>query len=360
MSYILPSNKFEILISPIISLNNCDNINKPTPTYEYFLYEKLKNNYKSFFNHKNCDLLEEKNFEEQLSYLYNKTMDDNIITSDNYDNSMFYEMNEFIIKHNIFTNNVFKKNDVFIISKYTNEILDAMKQNNVEYENYFTFNSYDDNFSANIKQKENIFEFMIFDILLDDKFYKNVVASILIILNYLKKNGKCIFKINIDIYSKVSEFIYFLSYLFENISIVQLECSDNFALYIQCNDFIINENRTDNYNKNILMFFFLLNKLKSSKENKFISLFQTSVPYFFNTKLKNVKNIILQQKMEIIYNLNNYFYSNNKSNNTNTNTNTNTNENNNFLQKLKQINNQKIKKTISWCKKYNISYSLHL
>ena len=356
MSYILPSNKFEILISPIIALNSNDcsaNIPTPTPTYEYFLYEKLKNNYKSFFNHKNCDLYKEVNFEEQLSYLYNKTMDDNKITSDNYDNSMFYEMNEFIIKHNIFKNNIFKKNNVFIISKYTNEILNAMKQNNVEYENYFTFNSYDDNFAANISQKEHIFEFMIFDILLDNNnFYKNFVTSIMVILNYLKKNGKCIFKINIDIYSKVSEFIYFLSYLFENISIIQLECSDNIALYIQCNDFIINEHRTDNYNKNIIMFFFLLNKLKSSEENKFISLFQTSVPYFFNTKLKNVKNIILQQKMEIIYNLNNYFYSNSKPNNINTN------ENNHFLQKLKQINNQKIKKTISWCKKYNISYSV--
>jgi len=181
----------------------------------------------------------------------------------------------------------------------------------------------------------------------------------MVILNYLKKNGNCIFKIDIYIYSKISEFIYFLSYIFENISIIQLECSDNISLYIQCNDFIINENRTDNYNKNIIMFFFLLNKMKSNKKNEFISLFQTCVPYFFNTKLKNVKNIILQQKMEIIYNLNNYFYSNSKpNNNTNINTNTNTNENNHFLQKLKQINNQKIKKTISWCKKYNISYAV--
>ena len=357
MSYILPSNKFEILISPIIALNENDSSTNiptptPTPTYEYFLYEKLKNNYKSFFNDKNCDLYKEVNFEEQLSYLYNKTMDDNKITSDNYDNSMFYEMNEFIIKHNIFKNNIFKKNNVFVISKYINEILDAMKQNNIEYENYFTFKSYDDNFATNIRQKEHIFEFMIFDILLDNNnFYKNFVTSIMVILNYLKKNGNCIFKIDIDIYSKVSDFIYFLSYLFENISIIQLECSDNIALYIQCNDFIINENRRDNYNKNIIMFFFLLNKLKSSKENKFISLFQTCVPYFFNTKLKNVKNIILQQKMEILYNLNNFFYSNNKSD-------INTNENNNFQQKLKQINNQKIKRTISWCKKYNISCSV--
>ena len=56
-------------------------------------------------------------------------------------------------------------------------------------------------------------------------------------------------------------------------------------------------------------------------------------------------------KMEILYNLNNFFYSNNKSD-------INTNENNNFQQKLKQINSQKIKKTILWCKKYNISYSV--
>lgn len=355
MLYVLPSNKFEILISPIITLKKYDNINKPTPSYEYFLYEKLKNNYKSFFNHKNCNLLKENKFEEPLSYLYNKTMDDDRITSYNYDNSMFYEMNEFIIKQNILTNNVLEKNDVFIISKYANEILDAMKQNNIEYKNYFTFNSYDVNFSTNIRQKDNIFEFMIFDILLEDnKIYKNFITSILVILNYLKKNGMCIFKINIDILSKVSEFIYFLSYLFENISIVQLECSDNIALYIQCKNFIINEKRTDNYNKNILMFFFLLNKMKSSKDNKFISLFQNGVPYFFNTKLQNVKNIILQQKMEIFYNLNNYFYSNNKSNDVNTY------ENNNFLQKLKQINNQKIKKTLLWCKKFNISYSSNL
>lgn len=354
MSYILPSNKFELLIAPVIGLNSIDpsdSLNDTKLTYEYILYEKLKKNYKSFFNIKKCDSYKEFNFEDQLSYLYNKTIDNNIITSKKYDNPMFYEINEFIIKHNIFKNNIFKKNNVFIISKYTNEIIDAMKKNNVEYENYFTFNSYNNNFSENIKHTEHIIEFMIFDILLEkDNYNKNLITSLMIILNYLKKNGKCIFKIDIDIYSKISEFIYFFSYLFENISIIQLECNVNNTLYIQCSNFIVNEVRIDNYNKNLIIFFFLLNKLKSSKENKFISLFQTSVPYFFNTKLKNVKNIILQQKMEVIYNLNNYFYSNNKSN-------INENEHPFFLQKIKQINNLKIKKTISWCKRYNISYS---
>lgn len=353
MSYILPSNKFELLICPVITTNNgdCSHIINHTPSYEYLLYEKLKNNYKSFFNTKNCDLYKECNFEEQLSYLYNKTMDNKKITCDNYDNSMFYEINELIIKYNIFKHNIFKKNNVFIISKNINEILGAMKQNNIEYDNYFTFNSYDDNFSTNINQTKHIFEFMIFDIVLEEtNYHKNFITATMIVLNYLKKGGKCIFKINLDVYSKASEFIYFLSYLFENISVVQLECSNDSSLYIQCNDFITNENRIDNYNKNIIVLYFLLNKMKSCKQIKFISLFQMNVPYFFNTKLKNVKNIILQQKMEVIYNLNNYFCSNNKHN-------TNTNENNNFIQKIKQIHNQKIKRTILWCKKYNISYS---
>jgi len=353
MSFILPSNKFELLISPTMAYicnDSSDNIIEPKPTYECFLYEKLKNNYNSFFNQTNYDLYKEQKFEEPLSYLYDKTMDYKKITSDSYDNSLFYEINEFIIKHQIFKNNISKQHNVFIVSKYTNEILDAMKQNNVEYQNYFTFNSYNENFSKTINQKNHTFEFMIVDMLVENNnFYKMFITSIMVILNCLKKDGNCIFRINIDIYSKVYEFIYFLSYLFENISIIQLE-SSNMSLYIQCNCFIINENRTDNYNKNIIMFFFLLNKIKSGKENRFVSLFQSNVPYFFNTKLKNVKNIILQQKMEIIYNLNNYFYSNNKSN-------INSNENNIFLQKLKQLNNQKIKKTISWCKKYNVSYS---
>jgi hypothetical protein len=353
MSFILPSNKFELLISPTMAFicnDSSDNLIEPKPTYECFLYEKLKNNYNSFFNQTNYDLYKEQKFEEPLSYLYDKTIDYKKITSDSYDNSLFYEINEFIIKHQIFKNNISKQHNVFIVSKYTNEILDAMKQNNVEYQNYFTFNSYNEIFSKTINQKNHIFEFMIVDMLVENNnFYKMFITSIMVILNCLKKDGNCIFRINIDIYSKVYEFIYFLSYLFENISIIQLE-SSNMSLYIQCNCFIINENRTDNYNKNIIMFFFLFNKIKSGKENRFVSLFQSNVPYFFNTKLKNVKNIILQQKMEIIYNLNNYFYSNNKSN-------INSNENNIFLQKLKQLNNQKIKKTISWCKKYNVSYS---
>ena len=132
----------------------------------------------------------------------------------------------------------------------------------------------------------------------------------------------------------------------------------------------------ENYNKNIVMFFFLLNKLKSSPNTHFVSLFQTNIPYFFNTKLNNVKNIILQQKMEVIYNLNNYFYSNHKNANVNSNSNSNSNSNvnassianisstihssetNNLLHKLKHINNQKIKRAITWCKKYNIAYSI--
>jgi hypothetical protein len=263
---------------------------------------------------------------------------------------------------------------VFIVSNYINEILDAMKENEVAYENYFTFSSYNDNFSQNINQSEHIFDFMFFDILLQEPnkteidFFRNCITSIMIILNYLKKNGNCIFKINLDIYSKISEFIYFLSYLFENITIIQLESSNNTSLFIQCNDFIINDNRNDNYNKNIVMFFFLLNKLKSSTNTHFVSLFQTNIPYFFNTKLNNVKNIILQQKMEVIYNLNNYFYSNHKNVNSNNNSNansiTNTSlssnlpESNNLLHKLKHINNQKIKRAITWCKKYNIAYTL--
>ena len=202
-----------------------------------------------------------------------------------------------------------------------------MKENEVAYENYFTFSSYNDNFSQNINQSEHIFDFMFFDILLQETnktgvdFYRNCITSIMVILNYLRKNGKCIFKINLDIYSKISEFIYFLSYLFENITIIQLESSNNTSLFIQCNDFIINKHRNENYNKNIVMFFFLLNKLKSSPNTHFVSLFQTNIPYFFNTKLNNVKNIILQQKMEVIYNLNNYFYSNHKNANVNSNVN---------------------------------------
>ena len=196
---------------------------------------------------------------------------------------------------------------------------------------------------------------MFFDILVKESsssdnvlnYHKNLITSIMVILNYLRKNGKCIFKVNLIIYNKISEFIYFLSYLFENINIVQLESSDNMSLFIQCNDFIINENRAENYNKNIIMFFFLLNKFKTSKTCQFISLFQTKVPYFFQTKLNNIKNIVLQQKIEVIYNLKNYFYSHHKSNIC---------ESNLFLQKVKHINNQKIKKTISWCKKYNINH----
>lgn len=364
MSYILPCNKFNIIISPVLSLNSdaseC-NVNQHIPSFEHILYEKLKNNYKSFFNYENYDSMKENNFEEQFSYLYTKTMDDTQITNNKYDNSMFYEINEFVIKHKIFKNNIFKKSNILIVSKYTNEILDAIKKNNIEYENGFTFNSYDDNFLVKFNQNKHMCEFMIFDLLLEDEhLYKNFVISIMFILNNLQKNGRSIFKINLDIYSKVFEFIYFLSYLFDNISIVRLECSDNTSLYIQCDDFIINENRIDSYNKNLIMFFFLLNKMKSSKKNKFVSLFQTKVPYFFNTKLKNVKNIILQQKMEVFYNLNNFLYSSYRPN-TNTNENENENENetknNHFIQKLKQINNQKIKRTISWCKKYNISFT---
>ena len=208
MSYILPSNKFEILISPIIELNSndsSDNIIKPTFTYEWFLYEKLKNNYKSFFNHKNGDSYEEFNFEEQLNYLYKKTMDNDNITTDNYNNSMFYEMNEFIIKYDIFKNNMFKKNNVFIISKYTDEILDAMKQNNVEYENYFTFSSFDDNFSANINPNKHIFDFMVFDILLEDNYiHKNFVTS------KSSKIQKSIGKTKIVAVSKIEGLINFL------------------------------------------------------------------------------------------------------------------------------------------------------
>ena len=387
MSFILPSNKFEILICPLLSLdnnnnnnnnNNSNNINNNSNsnnsnnsnfTHETLLYEKLKNNYESFFHNNNCDIYKSNHFEEQLNYLYKKTMDHSNLTSYPYDNSMFYEINEFIIKHNIFKNNVFKKNNVFIVSNYINEILDAMKGNEVEYDNYFTYSSFNDNFSKNINQNEHIFDFMFFDILLKEinetstDYFRNFITSVMIILNYLKKNGKCIVKINLDIYNKISEFIYFLSYLFENITIIQLESSDNTSLFIQCNDFIINDNRNENYNKNIIMFFFLLNKLKSCKNARFISLFQTRIPYFFNTKLNNIRNIILQQKMEVIYNLNNYFYSNHKqiSNNSHNSSLSSlsslSSSNICLMQKLKNINNQKIKRTISWCKKYNISYT---
>lgn len=354
MSYILPSNKFELLVCPVISLTNNNSTNTSNKTSnETFLYEKLKNNYKSFFNNSSCDLYKENNFEEQLNYLYEKTMDNYNITNHNYNNSMFYEINEFIIKHNIFKNNIFKKNNVFIISKNIKEILDALKQNNVEYENYFTFSSFTENFSININQFEHIFDFIFFDILLEENncdCYQKFITSIMVILNYLKKGGKCLFKINLEILSNTCDFTYFLSYLFENIYIIQLESSNSTTIFIYCNELIINEQRIDNYNKNLIMFFFLLNKLKSSKTNKFISLFQTNIPYFFNTKLNNIKNIILQQKMEIVYNLNNYFYSNIKSNTAI--------ENINLLQKLKQINTQKIKKTLTWCKKYNVACSL--
>ena len=76
-----------------------------------------------------------------------------------------------------------------------------MKQNNVEYQNYFTFNSYNENFSKTINQKNHTFEFMIVDMLVENNnFYKMFITSIMVILNCLKKDGNCIFRINIDIF----------------------------------------------------------------------------------------------------------------------------------------------------------------
>lgn len=355
MAYILPSNKFEMLIFPVISLNNCES-SKTHLTNECLLYEKLKNNYELFFNNEDKCLYKNDCFEDQLSYLYKKTINNISITNCNYNNSLFFEINELIIKYNIVKTNILNENDVFIVSNSVSDIIAGMKQNNVYYNEYFKFTSYSDNFSKNIIQNKHIFEFMFFDVLLKDssdsfnnEYYRNLIKSIMIILNYLKKDGNCILKINLEIYSQIGEFIYFLSYLFENISIIQLESSTNTSLFIQCKNFIINKNRHDNYNKNLIMLYFLLNKLKLSSDIQFISLFQDNMPCFFKTKLNNVKNIILQQKMEIIYNLNNYFNSNHNKYNVI--------ETNSMLQKLKNIDNQKMKRAISWCKRYNISYS---
>jgi hypothetical protein len=344
MSYTLPSNKFEILISPVI-INNDNN------EYENnhdILLKQIKQNYKSLFTNTEFDLYKNKHFDEQL-YLYDTTIENNTIVNLNY-NSIFYEINEFIIKHNIFKGNPFKKKNIFIISSNNDEIVEAIKLNNIEHNTYFTFSSYKDNFGGNLK-KEHIFDFMFFDILLENNdetnYYQHFISSILAILNFLKKNGVGIFKINLDIYSKTSEFIYLLSYLFKNVTIVQLESSKNMSLFIQCNDFIINENRYDNYNKNKIKLCFLLKTINNSKIN--MSLFKTNIPYFFNTKINNIKNVILQQQMEIINNINNFLYSNYtflediK---------------NPFLHKLNQLNNQKIKKTISWCNKYKIPISI--
>jgi hypothetical protein len=121
------------------------------------------------------------------------------------------------------------------------------------------------------------------------------------------------------------------------------------SIFIQCNDFILNDNRYENYNKNKISLCYLLNKIKKTNKTKFISLFKSNIPYFFNVKLNYIKNIILQQKMEIINNINNYMYSNHKIVENNTNP---------FLHKLNNLNFQKIRNTISWCKKYKIPISI--
>lgn len=338
MSYVLPSCKFDILISPILANNPKATTEHNHKSYTQY-HNTLRNNYNNFL--KKNEICEKYKIIESCNYLYETPFHhEKSISELKYKHPDYYEVIEIIskLKLNTKLKSNINENNLLIISNYYQDIEDAFKS---------AFESYNSSFETLDERsvkiiKERTYDVMFFDATTSSSL--NILQMLMIVLQLKKQNGLCMIKLHLHFIDSIQEYVYFLSYLFENVLIMNAESSRNEHIYIICEDYIVNNKRIMCYNKNFVMLFFLFNELNNP--NKHItSLFTFKIPYFFQTKLDNIINIIVQQNIETFYNLCNYLYINNNYGISSKNE-------SDILTLINNINNQKIKKAHSWCKKY--------
>jgi hypothetical protein len=351
--YILPKN------------NNCViniTLNKKEPeiclsysTYEYF--NKSLTQLNNFFLKNNNHTF------EYISHIINthNCIFSNIsnsktnISKFEYKSSSFYDFIEIINLFHIF-NNKLKKTKALIISNTFTYDAKCLEYFNNNYDNVFlTFNyNYDKELEKYLfytkiephyKYDLIFFELNEADYLNINKYILGMIISLLAMFNEQKEHGTLIVKISNINHKPILDILYILTSVYDNVSIMKPITSNILTneKYVICRNFMVNNKNINDYNNyynNLKYTYYLLCGKYANNTNLFIEsiINDENVSYFFKTKVNNINILIIQQQIEIINHTFNLI--NNKNN----------------CEKIKEILQSNLQKSIQFCKKYNLPY----
>ena len=352
--YILPKN------------NNCPiniSLNKKEPeiclsysTHEYF--NKSLSQLSNFFlkNNKITFKYVSHIINTYHSIFSNITNSNINISKIDYKSSSLYDFIEIINLFHIVDNKKTTTTKALIISNtftYDAKCIDYFKNNydklfltfNYNYHNNIEKYLFYNKFEPHYKYDLIFFELNETDYLDINKYILGLILSLLAIFNEQKEHGTVILKISNINHKPILDILYILTTLYDNVSIMKPITSNILTneKYVICRNFIVNNKNISNYNNyynNLKYTYYLLCDKYLNNTNLFIEsiINDESISYFFKTKVNNINILIIQQQIEIINHTFNLI--NNKNN----------------CDKIKEIIQSNIQKSIQFCKKYNLPY----
>ena len=176
-----------------------------------------------------------------------------------------------------------------------------------------------------------------------EKYIKNMILVLHLIIKQQSNLGMCILKIDNIFYKPIIDILFIFSGLYDKIYLIKPNISNitNSYKYIICKTF----------NSDIVTKLSLLNQIEQALYNINInnkqyvsSLIENQIPCYFLNKLEEINSVLGQQQLEAydqiinIYNMNIY---NNKT----------------YDEKIENLKRGHIQKCIQWCEKHEIPYN---
>ncbi len=361
--YILPKISNPIFFSPKIEFKPL----VPIISFSLFKYlEQVKTQLQLICKENDVDIKEVTKFINPYEYIFSKVPNSKFSVSKlKPENNIFYNLLEIINLLNLF--DVFEKKNIFSIhfsnnSLSTIECMNILREDKNDINLSFpgVVNDYLLAQTSSLIINKNSVDFIIYDLVYDNKNYNysiiNLLNILVSILNYQSEKGISIIKFTNIFYKPVIDVLYILCNLFEKVYIIKPNTVNILTdeKYIVCKNFILNKTKIEENNiymdeiMKLINFYKGIMKINENvvinmdiKKNdiNITSIINNDYQYFFLNKLEEFNITTGQQQIEAHDQLINIFKNKNKE------------------EKLEIIKKTNIQKCIQWCEKYKIPYN---
>jgi len=250
-----------------------------------------------------------------------------------------FNINEFIgIKYKINIAHLTRNNNSTV---YLLNMLREENDDNIFCED-FDYNSLFNKFILNkldYKLDLFIFEFNSNDYIDINKYIKNMLLVLIIIIKYQSSQGTCIIKIDNIFYKQITDILFIFSALYEKVLIVKPTISNitKGDRYIICKSF--NSNYLEEINILNQIEDKIINIILTKEESNIHSIINNDISYYFLNKLEESNAVIGQQQLEAYDQIINIF------------------KNKNREDKLELLKRNHIQKCILWCEKNQLPHN---
>lgn len=305
--YIIPKNNCKIEIKPI--LDDHDKIVPYISQNSFFYINKI---YSIIQN-----LTEKNKNDEIVKYIHLKnTPFENIYLSNNRGDNLlkitsctFVELIEIFKTFNIFESIKKQKNNILCLvdnsEAFTSEFWNQFSKNEAEYTNNnintmnFNYNKIYNDFikTTSVTDKHNliILEFPYQEYKESQKYIRNLLLSLLIVVKTQKNRGNCIIKIDYMFYKIIVDILFIINSMYDSVYLIKPLITNNSESY----NYLICNGYNGNHNiKNMDSIKEVADKINNDLLNdKYItSLIPNDLPYYFVNKLEEI-NLIMTHRL---------------------------------------------------------------